>query len=85
VRAVFHLPLRQAEGFLRLVAALLGLALPIPDHTTLSRPGRALGKIALGGLYGTGPLHILINCRMVQRQRNPGVIALTGVSGADAR
>jgi hypothetical protein len=61
VRAVFHLPLRQVEGFLRSVAAGLGLELPIPDHRTLSRRGRALGKIALGPRHGKGPVHILID------------------------
>ncbi len=34
IRMVFHLPLRQTEGFLRSQAQLLGLDLPIPDHTT---------------------------------------------------
>ena len=41
VRAVYRLALRQAEGLIRPVFALLGLALPVPDHTTLSRRGRA--------------------------------------------
>jgi IS5 family transposase len=61
VRAVYHLRLRQAEGFLRSVAVGLGLDLPIPDHTTLSRRRKALGKVALGPMHGTGPLHILID------------------------
>ncbi|MFC0387229.1 IS5 family transposase [Muricoccus vinaceus] len=42
VRAVYRLALRQAEGLIRSIFALLGLALPIPDHTTLSRRGRTL-------------------------------------------
>ena len=37
IRMVFHLPLRQTEGFLRSLAELLEVDLPIPDHTTLSR------------------------------------------------
>ncbi len=37
IRMVLHLPLRQTEGFLRSLTQLLGLDLPIPDHTTLSR------------------------------------------------
>jgi hypothetical protein len=61
VRAVYHLPLRQVEGFLRSVASLLGLEIPIPDHTTLSRRGKALGKIALGPTRGHGPVHIVID------------------------
>ena len=36
-RLLFHLPLRQTEGFLRSVLTLMGLNLPCPDHTTLSR------------------------------------------------
>ena len=32
-----HLPLRQTEGFLGSVLRLMGLSLPCPDHTTLSR------------------------------------------------
>ena len=42
VRAVYRLALRQAEGLMRSIFALLGLALPVPDHTTLSRRGPAL-------------------------------------------
>jgi len=42
VRAVFRLALRQAEGLVASIFALLGVALPVPDHTTLSRRGRAL-------------------------------------------
>ncbi|MDH3598411.1 MAG: transposase [Candidatus Tectomicrobia bacterium] len=37
LRLLFHLPLRQTEGFLHSVLTLIGLALPCPDHTTLSR------------------------------------------------
>ena len=34
---LFHLPLPQTEGFLGSVLRLMGLSLPCPDHTTLSR------------------------------------------------
>ena len=37
LRLLFHLPLRQTEGFLESVLRLMGLSLPCPDHTTLSR------------------------------------------------
>jgi hypothetical protein len=37
LRLLFHLPLRQTEGFLGSVLRLMGLSLPSPDHTTLSR------------------------------------------------
>jgi len=45
IRMVFHLPLRQTEGFLRSLAQLLDVDLPIPDHTTLSRRLKKLGDI----------------------------------------
>jgi hypothetical protein len=41
LRLVFHLALRQAEGFTRSVLRLLELQLPVPDHTTLSRCSRS--------------------------------------------
>jgi DDE family transposase len=41
LRLVFRLALRQAEGFAASVLRLLGQDLRIPDHTTLSRRGRA--------------------------------------------
>ena len=42
LRLVFHLALRQAEGFVASVPRLLGLDPPVPDHPTLSRRGRHL-------------------------------------------
>ena len=37
LRAVFRLALRQTEGLIASIIALLGLDLAVPDHTTLSR------------------------------------------------
>jgi hypothetical protein len=37
LRVVFHLPLRQTEGFLDSLLSLMSLDLKAPDHTTLSR------------------------------------------------
>src|ERR687893_506459 len=42
LRAVFRLAYRQAEGLLGSVVGLLGLALRVPDHTTLSRRAATL-------------------------------------------
>src|SRR3954452_2748804 len=42
LRAVFRLAYRQAEGLLGSVVDLLGLALRVPDHTTLSRRAATL-------------------------------------------
>src|SRR5829696_4403980 len=42
LRAVFRLALRQTEGLIGSVIRLLGLDLPVPDHTTLSRRAATL-------------------------------------------
>src|SRR5215208_3628726 len=42
LRAVFRLGLRQTEGLIGSVIRLLGLDLPVPDHTTLSRRAATL-------------------------------------------
>jgi len=61
IRMVFHLPLRQTEGFLRSLAQLLELDLPIPDHTTLSRRLKELGDIQFRRLPTYRPIHVLID------------------------
>ena len=40
--AVFRLSLRRTEGFVRTIVDLMGCALPVPDHTTLSRRRRTV-------------------------------------------
>jgi hypothetical protein len=42
LRAVFRLALRQTEGLVGSILALLGLDLGVPDHSTLSRRAEAL-------------------------------------------
>ena len=61
IRMVFHLPLRQTEGFLRSLAELLQVDLPIPDHTTLSRRLTKLSDIRFRRLRADGPIHMLID------------------------
>jgi hypothetical protein len=48
LRAVFRLPLRQTEGLIGSVLQLLGLDLPVPDHSTLSR--RQGNRVKLSGV-----------------------------------
>ena len=60
IRMVFHLPLRQTEGFLHSLMQLLDVDLPIPDHTTLSRRLQTLGEIHFQPATH-GPLHLLID------------------------
>ena len=61
LRLVFHLALRQAEGFTRSVLALLGLDLAVPDHTTLSRRGQAFAGRQPRVPAGTGPIHLVLD------------------------
>ena len=42
LRAVFRLALRQTEGLIGSLIHLLGLALAVPDHTTLCRRAKTL-------------------------------------------
>jgi len=42
LRAVFRLALRQTEGLIGSIIGLLGLALAVPDHSTLSRRAATL-------------------------------------------
>ncbi|CAN7721210.1 IS5 family transposase [Phyllobacterium sp. LjRoot231] len=60
---IFHLRLRQIEGFLRSVLDLLGLQLPVPDHTTLSRRAQKWERPAAGSMQSMpdGPIHVLID------------------------
>jgi Transposase DDE domain len=59
LRAVFRLALRQTEGLIGSVIRLLGLDLPVPDHTTLSR--RADGLDVQRPRSGTEPVHLLVD------------------------
>ena len=58
---VFHLPLRLTEGFLRSLADMLEVEIPIPDHTTLSRRLRTLGEITFRAVASNRPIHLLID------------------------
>jgi hypothetical protein len=61
LRLVFHLALRQAEGFAASVLRLLGRDLRVPDHTTLSRRGRGFAGRRPGVVPHGGPLHLVID------------------------
>ncbi|MBC7619247.1 MAG: transposase [Candidatus Saccharibacteria bacterium] len=56
IRQVFHLPLRQTEGFMNSLARIMDAAISIPDFSSISRrsiepPGHVLSKaMELGSL-----------------------------------
>jgi len=61
LRLVFRLALRQAEASSRSVLGLLGLALPVPDHSTLSRRGRAFAGRQPRVQASTGPIYLVLD------------------------
>ena len=67
LRAVFRLAYRQTEGLIGSLMGLLGLDLPVPDHTTLSRRAATLevprprtGSNAEAGREAA-PVHLLVD------------------------
>ena len=60
LRLLLQLPLRHAEGFLRSLFDLMGLALDVPDHTTLSRRAKKL-KVSLRVPKKLGRIDLVID------------------------
>ena len=60
LRAVFHLALRQTEGLIGSILQLLGLDLPVPDYSTLSRRAQSLELPAQPRATG-GAIHLLVD------------------------
>jgi hypothetical protein len=58
-RAVFRLALRQTEGLIASILALLGLDLAVPDHSTLSRRAETLEMPR--PRCGREPVHLLVD------------------------
>ena len=66
---VFGLRLRQAEGLLESVLQLMGLALAVPDHTTLSRRARTWqspNKRHDRQARPDGPMHVVVDSTGLQ-------------------
>ena len=60
LRLIFHLPVRQAEGFLTSIFRMLDLDLSAPDHTTLSRRGQHLDPTLRCAPAGAGA-HLIVD------------------------
>jgi len=60
LRLVFHLPLRQTEGFVRSLLPLLDVDLEVPDHTTLSRRSQQL-DVHLQRVQVKEPIHLIVD------------------------
>ena len=61
LRTVFRLALRQTEGVIGSVIRLLGLDLPVPDHSTLSRRAATLDMPRSQSAIGAEPVHLLVD------------------------
>jgi Transposase DDE domain len=60
LRLAFGRPWRQTEGMLASILRLLGLDLPVPDHTTFSRRSVDL-TVAKAVRPATGPVNVVID------------------------
>ena len=61
IRAVFRLPLRSTEGFVRSLMELLQLPLKTQDHWLLSIRQRTLSLTLPNGRAPSGPMHLLVD------------------------
>ena len=61
LRAVFRLALRQTGGLIGSIIGLLGLALAVPDHSTLSRRAKTLEVPRPQPRRNGEPLHLLVD------------------------
>lgn len=60
LKAVFDLPYRMVEGLAGSIVRLMGLALPIPDHTLLSRRAQTL-TVQIPRRQRAGPIHVVVD------------------------
>jgi hypothetical protein len=58
---VYGLRGRQTEGFLASLFSLLRLTADVPDHSTVSRRGRKLGRVDIASSKSKRPVHIIID------------------------
>ena len=58
--SVMQLPGRQTEGFVESLFQLMGIDLPVPDHTTVSRRLRKL-SVSLPVIEGEGARHVVVD------------------------
>ena len=60
MKGVFHLPYRALEGFARSLMRLMGLPLPIPDHTRMSRRAQTL-RVTIPRRTSGEPIHAVVD------------------------
>lgn len=60
LKVVFHLPYRALEGFGRSLMSLMGLDMPIPDHSHMSRRAKTL-EVQIPRKERTEPMHVVVD------------------------
>lgn len=60
LKAVFGLPYRAVEGLAGSLMRLMGVALPVPDHTQMSRRAKRL-EVAIPRRERPGPVHLVVD------------------------
>jgi hypothetical protein len=63
LRLLFHLPLRQTEGFLHSILTLMDVTLPCPDHTTLSRRNATIAIRRQIDQASNGTISLIVDSR----------------------
>ena len=60
VKAVYRLAGRQTQGFIESLFALMGVTLPVPNHTTVSRRKKHLA-VSLPVVPKQGAVHMVVD------------------------
>jgi hypothetical protein len=58
---VFKQPLRQTQGLVGSLARLMGLDVPVPDFSTLSRRGAGLSMPEKSKAQRAGPIELVVD------------------------
>ena len=61
LRLLFHLPLRQTEGFVMSLFDMMKVSPPSPDHTTLSRRSKKLKPVLKRRGSSKQPQHLIVD------------------------
>jgi hypothetical protein len=61
LRTIYKLPLRQTQGLMRSIARLMGVEIPVPDFSTLSRRAQGLELPEKQRIERPAPIHLTVD------------------------
>ena len=76
LKSVFHLSLQATQGFLESVVALMGLELPVPDYSTMSRRQAVFGGKLWARTFENQQVEAAIKCAVLNRMTGLGCLKL---------